>query len=216
MMSYRQERVTCSSCKNSQTITIYPHIDVEAMPHLKQQVLNRTLFSPSCTFCHQPLEIIYPCIYHDQQEKLLVYLAPFYQPGDEKTLKYDLFEDIEESVTYHLRVVTDFVSLSECLQLFYHRLDDRVYHIAKEVIAAEIQSQIVPHQIISGRIELNQDNQLCFCYQDDQQQHYDIAIDHDIVKIIEETYADRWLESHDFELIDFVWARQMIEVFENE
>lgn len=213
MMQQRQEVLMCSACGQQQKIVIYPHIDIAQSPELKQQVLNHELFSPKCLFCHQSLALIYPCVYHDPHAKVLVYVAPFYQPGDEKTLKYDLFNHLEESEGYLLRVVTDFQSLIESLLLFYHQLDDRIYQIAKEMIASQIQSQIAPRQLVQGYIQ-SKAQQLYFNYVDNQQQSYQIPLDHDIVAIVREVYTDRLIDNDDFELIDFVWAKQMIEAWD--
>ena len=130
----------CSSCGEPHGISYYSGINVAEEPELKNMVKDGSLFLWECPHCGKTNLISGQTIYHDPEERLMIWLLP---PG---FVAEDKVRVIEESLTaasetlegYTFRRVDDAGSLIEKVNLFDAGLEDTVIEIVKYVTKMEL------------------------------------------------------------------------------
>lgn len=121
--------VICPACGTRQQIAIFPVIDVKEQPELKIALQSGQLFLYPCTHCGHPMQVEYPCLYIDADQKKAVYL----QRGEGQQIK-----QMEEFCLRHLgeeytlRLVPTANHLAERVLLWERGLDDRLVELMKE------------------------------------------------------------------------------------
>ena len=130
-------KVTCPECGHEQDFTIWPHININQTPEMKEQVLDCQLFVYECDACGKKFPVTYPCMYLDDEKKLKVYLSPtmealndFNEAIEETDEAYKTLKDMG----YVLRGVTSVNELAEKIMICDAGLDDRVVEIIKMLI----------------------------------------------------------------------------------
>ena len=67
---------TCSSCGEKHEITYYSGINTAEDPELKARVKDGSLFLWECPHCGKTNLSVGQTIYHDPEEKLMIWLLP--------------------------------------------------------------------------------------------------------------------------------------------
>ena len=147
MSSKEIQRIVCPECGAEHDFEVWSRINTELDPSLKMRVKTGELFRTVCPSCGQPIDVVYPCLYHDMGEKFMIYYAPgreameqaagaFAEGIDEAGEKRG-FDAGEEG--YRNRVVGSLYDLQEKIAVFDAGLDDRVVEICKVLIGSELQ-----------------------------------------------------------------------------
>ena len=63
--------VSCPRCGEAVETRMWPGINAEVNPNLREQVLQETLFNWTCPACGYVAQMAYPCLYHDKGRKLM-------------------------------------------------------------------------------------------------------------------------------------------------
>lgn len=128
MSRVTDRKFRCMKCNEIYGITTYDSVNVTIDPDIKERCLSGDIFHFECPHCHNSYMLSYPCLYHDQENKFMVWLYE-----DEKVI--DAFESsfIEQliSLGYTLRRCTDMNSFIEKIQILDDGLDDRAVEFAK-------------------------------------------------------------------------------------
>ena len=147
MSSKEVQRIRCPKCGAEHDFAIWTRINTELDPDLDQKVRSGELFRTVCPSCGQQIDVVYPCLYHQMKNKVMIY----YAPGREAMAKAaEAFEDgLEEAGEkrsfdarkegYRNRVVGSLYDLQEKIAVFAAGLDDRVVEICKVLIGSELQ-----------------------------------------------------------------------------
>ena len=53
--------------------TIWNRINTALDPDLKDKVINGELFRTACPSCGQLIDVVYPCLYHQMADKIMIY-----------------------------------------------------------------------------------------------------------------------------------------------
>lgn len=130
----------CTSCGNASDIETFGRINVADAPELKARVKDGSLFLWECPHCGARNLALYPVIYHDPEQKLMVWLLP------EGTMSTDQIGTVEAALStqlgelggYTLRRVPDIGSLIEKVNIFDSGLDDMVIEMCKYVTRMEL------------------------------------------------------------------------------
>lgn len=129
--------VTCPDCGNKQNFVIWQNIIADLDPKLKEKVLNGELFLFTCEKCGKKFPITYPCLYHDMEKHLLVYLTTDANSIEEMNkVLFDSPEtaEIQARQGYVYRAVSTVNELAEKIMIHDMKLDDRVIEIIKMLI----------------------------------------------------------------------------------
>ena len=147
MSSKEVQRIRCPKCGAEHDFAIWTRINTDLDPDLDKKVRSGELFRTVCPSCGQQIDVVYPCLYHQMKNKVMIY----YAPGREAMAKAaEAFEDgLEEAGEkrsfdarkegYRNRVVGSLYDLQEKIAVFASGLDDRVVEICKVLIGSELQ-----------------------------------------------------------------------------
>ena len=74
-MNQYKATVVCPHCGKKENIRIKSLLDTSEDPSLEEKVLSGACFTHTCSRCHGTYPIVYSCMYHDSQRKLLISLS---------------------------------------------------------------------------------------------------------------------------------------------
>ena len=147
MSSKEIQRIVCPKCGAEHDFEVWSSINTELDPSLKKKVVNGELFRTVCPSCGQPIDVVYPCLYHDMGKKIMIYYAPGKEAMDKASAAMEEgmddvrnrrgFEPGKEG--YRNRVVGSLYDLQEKIALFEAGLDDRIVEICKVIVGSELQ-----------------------------------------------------------------------------
>ncbi|MDD6254331.1 MAG: CpXC domain-containing protein [Candidatus Cryptobacteroides sp.] len=140
-------QVKCSSCGRENKITTYQSINVKDNPELKGNVKDGSLFVWQCPNCGQMNLAVYQTLYHDPEERLMIWLLP---DGGMPDAELSAVEKHLEAIAgqmgseegglegYVLRRVSDVGSLIEKVNIHDAGLDDAVMEMCKYITKMEL------------------------------------------------------------------------------
>jgi DNA-directed RNA polymerase subunit RPC12/RpoP len=131
-----QTEVSCSRCGYRQAITVHDSINVREEPALKAQVLDGSAFVWECPHCGTRNLTHRQTLYHDPDEKLMVWLT--FGSGELEERVRAAYGGMEELQGYTARFVDDAGSLIEKVKIFDAGLDDVVMEMTKYVVRMEL------------------------------------------------------------------------------
>lgn len=161
---------SCSYCGCKKEITTYGGINVGENPGLKARVKDGSLFVWECPACGKANLVTGQTIYHDPEERIMVWLLP---PG---TLPMDKVEAIGRQIEassdipegYVFRRVEDVGSLIEKVNIFDAGLDDVVVEMCKYVTKMELAEKDGGKRILEAPFKFfridGPDNDISFSY----------------------------------------------------
>ena len=135
-----QTEVLCSRCGARNTVAAYDSINVREEPDLKAQVLDGSAFMWECPHCGARNLVRCQTLYHDPDEKLMVWLTFGSEELEERVRA--AYAGVEELKGYTARFVDDAGSLIEKVKIFDAGLDDVVMEMAKYVTRMELCASI--------------------------------------------------------------------------
>ena len=125
----------CQKCGKEHKIDIYKSINSAENPELKAAVLDGSLFLWECPHCGASNLVGYECLYHDPDEKFMVWMLPFGLPeGPEKDA---IVNQTKAMGDYRLRIVKNAGDLMEKVLVFDAGLDDRCIELVKWIASRE-------------------------------------------------------------------------------
>lgn len=147
-MSEREiQRIKCPKCGAEHDFEIWPRVNTDLDPVLKDKVKSGELFRTVCPSCGQPIDVVYPCLYHEMENRIMIYYAPgekamqdalaAFDEGLGTTEKERGFDAAKKG--YRNRVVGSLYDLQEKIAIFEAGLDDRIVEICKVLIGSELQ-----------------------------------------------------------------------------
>lgn len=127
----------CSGCGEQHTIDIYKSVNVDADPQLKASVLDGSLFLWECPDCGRQNLASYECLYHDPNDKIMIWLLPFGEP--EGPQKDAIMRQARAMGDYKLRIVGNAGDLIEKVMISDAGLDDKCIELVKYVAGKELE-----------------------------------------------------------------------------
>lgn len=138
MPEVQKKEVTCPFCSEDGEMNVWKSVNVSLRPELKEIVGSREIFTYICSHCQAKITVAYDLLYHDPQEKYMIYLLP---GGGEHSFENIVLRRNEELSGYRLREVSDINSLLEKIMLFDDGLDDRCIEICKLYLSEQYAAQ---------------------------------------------------------------------------
>ena len=168
---------TCSFCGEKHEVTYYSGINTAEEPELKARVKDGSLFLWECPHCGKTNLVSGQTIYHDPEEKLMIWLLPpgFVPEEKVRLIEKSLISASETLEGYTFRRVEDVGSLIEKVNIFDAGLDDTIMELVKFVSKMELSEKGGGKTAVDApfkffRIE-GPDNELTFTYPSDGQMH---------------------------------------------
>lgn len=129
----------CSKCREKSRIKIYRSINISEDPELKEKIRNGSLFVWECPHCHQANLAKYECLYHDPENRIMVWLVP---SGNFSESQMQAISNHTKAMGgYRLRMVGDVGAMMEKILIFDEGLDDMAIEMCKYVTRMEMMSR---------------------------------------------------------------------------
>ena len=135
-MENKLMHVSCPACLTEQTFKIFPVLDVEKEPDVKESIFSRDIFRFRCPECGEEILVAYSCTYIDYKNNFMVALVT---ETDTPAI---------ESADCNLRVVR---SINECVEkiaLMEDGIDDRVAEIYKIMLEDQFEEDRPTSEIL--------------------------------------------------------------------
>lgn len=68
--------LTCPHCGKSAAQTVWDSVNVTLEPDVKERILAGHFFEFFCLDCGYHAPLLHPCLYHDMEQKLLIWYLP--------------------------------------------------------------------------------------------------------------------------------------------
>lgn len=128
-------KIRCPVCGKESDFEIYGSINTELDPDLKERVLDGTVFLFKCPDCGHEAYIVYPCLYHQMEDRLMIYLVKETEVEEAREAfekgEGELAEAMSGLTGYSIRIVNTQNSLREKIKIFDAGRDDRVIELIK-------------------------------------------------------------------------------------
>lgn len=138
----------CRRCGKETELKTYPNINVKESPELKASVKDGSIFLWTCPTCGQVNLAPYQTLYHDPDERIMIWLTPDSMSFSEKALIESHIKAISEQIAadrsgellagYSLRRVREAGELIEKVNIFDAGLDDIAVEMCKYITKMEI------------------------------------------------------------------------------
>lgn len=129
-------KAVCQKCGKEHILDIYKSINASTDPELKAAVISGEAFLWECPDCGTSNLMAYECLYHDPEQKLMVWMLPFGEPeGPEKEA---IMNQTRAMGDYRLRIVSNSGDLMEKVIISEAGLDDRCIELVKYVAGNEL------------------------------------------------------------------------------
>lgn len=128
-MSTQTSRMfTCPKCEKDYEVITWDSINVQLDPDLREKLFHNEVFKFECPHCHSVYQIVYPCLYHNPEEKFIVWLVDDKIENDLK-IKPEVPFSFANGYTYrYCKKIMEFV---EKIRIFEDGFDDRIIEMAK-------------------------------------------------------------------------------------
>ena len=141
------KRIKCPKCGALHDFEIWVRVNTDLDPVLKGKVRSGELFRTQCPSCGQKIDVVYPCLYHEMEKKVMIYYAPGKKAMEDAAAAFDEGADAVEKERgfdpagngYRNRVVGSLYDLQEKIAIFDSGLDDRVVEICKVLAGSQLQ-----------------------------------------------------------------------------
>ena len=132
-MTEKTRRVDCPCCGKEIEVSVYPIVNRNRSPQLREKILDESLFRCECPVCGKPFRLISRCLYHDEEKDFMVYLIPGFRGKRLET--GDLPQEYPEFSSAICRVVSNLNQLKEKILLLESDVDDRAIEVAKLAVS---------------------------------------------------------------------------------
>ncbi|HEX4125115.1 MAG TPA: CpXC domain-containing protein [Tepidisphaeraceae bacterium] len=131
-------KLPCPGCGAPAEFVSWTSLNATLDPHEKTRLLDRSLTQFKCSACGHEAQVIYPLLYHDMDNGIMIWLLPpsAAEAKEPEALPADVARQLGER--YRYRAVSHLNELIEKIQIFDAGLDDRVVELAKLVAAAKL------------------------------------------------------------------------------
>lgn len=147
MSEFKNQLLTCPYCGAKSEFKIWNNINVILDPELKQDVLNKSVFTFICPHCGRRAKVSYDCLYHDAAQEYMLYLVTS-EKSEQDTYQMILdnwsntmVQQMIQGENYRLRIVHSQNELREKILIFDAGKDDRVIELCKVLSLLNMQAQ---------------------------------------------------------------------------
>ena len=133
MTKLSTRELVCPECDFKQEFDVYDSVNVSLNPEAKKQLINGELTIFTCDECGYQVEIEYPLLFHDVDQKFMIWMDPDGQiDPNEVRKKQFLFDMLDDS--YRYRIVQSRNDMVEKILIFDGDLDDKAVEFMKIVL----------------------------------------------------------------------------------
>ncbi len=150
MSRHHVEKITCPKCGAESEFLMWDSINTVLNPEMKEPVRTGEAFQFTCPKCGAATTVDYPFLYHQMDDRLMIFYAPADPVGTVEAIKemkenpmFELTED-DGCLT---RVVETRNQFLEKLLIFEEKLDDRIIEILKLCMMAYLKESYPDYEV---------------------------------------------------------------------
>lgn len=203
------------TCGHEQDVKLCYMIEVPGDEDKREKILDNTLFMFECENCGYKLPMSYSSLYHDRENKLLVYMVPGYDSDDNEKFRKMIagFGDLmpaDKREGYVSRIAPNPNALKEKIMIREEGLDDRIVELMKLYYISQMQETLQDEEIIDVLFDNSNDiNGFVFLLKDKNPMFGEMNME--AYSILEEDFKDAAdeLTPEGFAEIDLRWAEAL-------
>lgn len=192
-------------CPHCQEEIIYPaldHINIDQTPEFRVKIQDLSCFRTECPNCGEKILVEQSCLYHDMQNRFMVWLWLENQPVPQ----------IAFDATYTLRLTDSMNTFREKINLLESGLDDRVIELMKLLLYMQLNHdldvvELLWHEIVAESGEIR----FVAVLSDGAEQYISMPY-----TVYQRLYADvdrcLFTPSNQFLRIDMDWAAESLQM----
>jgi transcription elongation factor Elf1 len=124
----------CPECGLEQLFTVYDSVNISLNPDYKEKLINGELTIFTCDACGYQVEVVYPILYHDMDNKLMIWMDPDGQLDPNGLGNKQFLFDTLLDESYQYRIVSTREELVEKILIFDDNLEDKPLEMLKYYI----------------------------------------------------------------------------------
>ncbi|MGI6721105.1 MAG: CpXC domain-containing protein [Anaerovoracaceae bacterium] len=214
MAKTTRSTINCPGCGREVTVEMIDSADGVADPQVKEAILEGDFAMYKCPECGEGIDLLYQFAYHDGSKKLLLWMLPPSEDGDEDVEASEDF--IKTSFLMEdcaMRKVRDKNELREKVLLAESGRDDRIVEVMKPGVYSVLTEKVGGKQIIAILYEKNSDGEY-FVIQLDTGEVGTIDFPEEMYDGIKERYGDQIEEATGDAAIQSInneWAAEFVQ-----
>lgn len=146
------KEIVCPMCSEVTQGKVYTSINATNHPHLRNELLDGTLFKWRCSGCGHEVMLSYPVLYNDMKKRFMIYLIPGvdrFQLADS-----ELEEEFANLKGIRKRLAPDFNTFREKLFIFESGLDDMAVELTKLAISETVARKLDIREVTEGYLSM--------------------------------------------------------------
>lgn len=221
MSRYEIQTVTCPECKHSFEFKIWNSINTMLNPEMKETVRNGEAFIYTCPKCGCRVRVVYPCLYHQMEDEIMIWL----DPGDdiEKTEallegRTDNFQEFlpgNAMESYQNRLVFSVEELREKLFILDAGFDDRIIELMKVHIRTKLMENLPETDLDQMYFMTTENGQHLFCVFLQDEQIGNILFDEGYYEGLSNVYTN-YISDNNKVIVNTGWAIDLIKQIEED
>lgn len=132
MEKFKIVGVCCPACQKDGEFKRYETINITKNPSLRNEIMNRSIFTYICPHCGEKITVSYDCVYLDTENRYCVALIENEVPSEVEGIS---------AKDYTVRIVNSINSFIEKIALFEDGIDDRVCELCKLFLGESYEEQ---------------------------------------------------------------------------
>lgn len=215
-MSYsHMEKVTCPKCGHEQEIRICNSINSSMDIEDRDRLLRNQLFTMQCETCQETTPLLYDCLYHDMENKVMLWLKPQVNVAELENMNHTLrqMQPQEEERDYRYRIVRTVNELKEKITIVQENLDDRVIELLKVVYVYHAAEKIGDRVVSEILFDIIDDGYFfTIFFEDEKADPAVMMLDMEIYRQMKEKFQEslEQMPKEEFVEVAFDWAKDML------
>ncbi len=154
----KMEKLTCPGCGQETEFATWQSLNVSLDPQEKRRLISRELFQFKCPACPVVTDIVYPLLYHDMEQKRMIFLIPDAPDGAQQAAPSGFDESAMTMMAaegYQFRLVGTQNDLVEKVLIFDAGLDDGPIELCKLALRDKLPPELAKGAVgvwFSGRL----------------------------------------------------------------
>ena len=211
------QRIRCPKCGAEHDFEMWIRVNTDLDPVLKNKVKSGELFRTQCPSCGQKIDVVYPCLYHEMEKKIMIYYAPGKKAMEQASAAFEEGMDAAKKERgfdsagsgYRNRVVGSLYDLQEKISVFDAGLDDRVVEICKVLAGSQLQES-QPQAVFDDLLYYRDGSGDRLALMKDGNAFASIALPPDFYKMVEDHYRPLIDRYGDEKVIDMEWVMNSV------
>lgn len=210
MSQSAMQEITCPKCGKKTPFLVWDSINTMKDPEMKEKVRNDEAFRFHCAECGASALLNYNFLYHQQEDKVLIYVSADGEDASEMAQILDQRGNAFDG--YRKRIVRSYNEFKEKLLILDAGFDDRIVEIIKSSVWDNVEAHYKDKKIDEIYFATNDDGVHGFLFRRAGEMVASMEFDESLYKAIYDSVYERLDAATRNDLyIDRDWAKDVVE-----